>query len=238
MGAARDSFNKQIFAVTVSAFTKDNITYYVASLFTDKKFIPVAQEFITKVLPDENKFVQQSGNNHPPEEQINTAANTHIQHLRLLPNPLPTLMMAGEPAITNHYVKLTKADTELCPYFIDKAVDDARPNTVDAPEYYWSKYVAVYFDVPAPEKWSGVQYPAIYHMQDNTVEKATGKPFFVAIKIGYGGGARPIVVIALNQGSYKQQFPHPNDIDPMLNANRFAVWASDIIGTWQGRRCS
>jgi hypothetical protein len=71
-------------------------------------------------------------------------------------------------------------------------------------------------------------------MQANAVDKQTGKACFVAIKIVYNGGARPIVVIAPNQSTYQQQFPHPNDIDPMLNSNRFAVTAKDIIGTWKG----
>ena len=113
-------------------------------------------------------------------------------------------------------------------------MDDARPNTIDAPEYYWSKYVEPYFTVSNVQKWSGVQYPVIYHLQANAVEKKTGKACFVAIKIVYSGGARPIVVIAPNQNSYQQQFPYPNDIDPYLNANKFAVTTSDIIGTWKG----
>jgi hypothetical protein len=119
-------------------------------------------------------------------------------------------------------------------HYIDKALDDARPNTIDAPEYYWSKYVEPYFTASNLQKWSGVQYPVIYHIQANAVDKKTGKACFVAIKIVYSGGARPIVVITPNQTSYNQQFPHPNDIDPMLNSNRFAVTASDIAGTWKG----
>ena len=57
MGAARGSFNKQMFAITLSTFTKDRVTYYIASVFTDKKYIPIAQEFIASVVPDEKKFV-------------------------------------------------------------------------------------------------------------------------------------------------------------------------------------
>jgi hypothetical protein len=41
----------------------------------------------------------------------------------------------------NDYVKVTNADTELRMHYTDKALHDAIPNTVDAPEYYWSKYV-------------------------------------------------------------------------------------------------
>lgn len=232
-GAAKGVFNKQFFAITVSTFTKDSLTYFIAAVFTDKKFIPVTQEFIASVHPDENKFV------HSLQKQ--SQQNTTIQN-----NTQPSGSNMGISKATTSfddgwvanaledYVKLTKAGTELRLYYLDRALDDARPNTVDAPEYYWSKYIEPYFSVIDPQKWSGVQYPVIYHMQGRAVEKATGKQCYVAIKIVYSGGARPIVVIAPNQNSYQQQFPHPNDIDPMLNANRFAVSAHDIIGIWKG----
>jgi hypothetical protein len=57
------------------------------------------------------------------------------------------------------FVGLSKAGTELRLQYTDQPLDNPRPNTIDAPENYWSKYVAPYYDVPAPEKWSGVQYP-------------------------------------------------------------------------------
>ena len=56
----------------------------------------------------------------------------------------------------------------------------------------------------------------------------------MAIKVVYGGGARPVVIIAPNRESYRKEFPHPNDINKMLNYNKFAVTANDIIGTWKG----
>ncbi|WP_462255022.1 hypothetical protein [Ferruginibacter sp.] len=234
MGAARGSLNKQMFAVTVSTFTKENISYYVASVFTDKKFIPIAQEFIASVVPDENKFVSSHSNNSEQLTDINTPKNIDIAASAVITKSTTNFDDGWQATMLPDYVRLNKAGTEMRLHYIDKTLDDARPNTVDAPEYYWGKYVEPYFTVSDPQKWSGVQYPVIYHLQGNAVERATGKPCYVAIKIVYGGGARPIVVIAPNHSSYQQQFPHPNDIDPFLNANRFAVSASDIIGTWKG----
>jgi hypothetical protein len=120
------------------------------------------------------------------------------------------------------------------PHYIDKALDDAKPNTVEAPAYYWSKYVAPNYAVPAPEKRNRVQYPVIYHIQGNAVEKAAGKNCYAANKIVYAGGARPVIKITTNKSVYQQQFPHPNDTDPILNAKRFAITANDIMGTWKG----
>jgi len=231
-GAARGTFDKNMFAITLSTFTKDSISYYIAAVFTDKAFIPVVQEFTASVVPDEKKFVRSL--NKETDKVFSTVSTPQTSGNGGITKSTTTFDDGWTAYALSDYVKLAKAETELRLHYIDKALDDARPNTIDAPEYYWSKYVEPYFTVSDPQKWSGVQYPVIYHMQGNAVEKATGKSCYVAIKIVYGGGARPIVVIAPNQTIYQQQFPHPNDIDPMLNANRFAISAQDIIGTWKG----
>jgi len=181
-------------------------------------------------VPDGNKFVRMESTIKLVADNIYTAAAQSSKITKSITNFYDGRVATSLP----DFVRLSKAGTELRLHYTDQSLDDARPNTMDAPEYYWSKYVAPNYDVPAPEKWSGVQYPVIYHMQGNAVEKATGKPCYVAIKIVYGGGARPIVVIAPSQSNYQQQFPHPNDIDLMLNANRFAITANDIVGTWNG----
>ncbi len=231
-GAARGFFNKQQFAISLSTFTKDSITYYTAAVFTDKKYIPIAQAFFAGVIPDEKKFVR-AGNSNPPLKEV-TSITTAANQSSAITKSITNFDDGWIASITKDYVKLTKSATELRLHYIDKALDDARPNTIDAPEYYWSKYVEPYFTLSNVQKWSGVQYPVIYHLQADAIDKQTGKACFVAIKIVYNGGARPIVVISQNENIYKQQFPHPNDIDPMLNANRFAITANDIIGTWKG----
>jgi hypothetical protein len=231
-GAARGTFDKNMFAITLSTFTKDSISYFIAAVFTDKAFIPVVQEFTASVVPDEKKFVRSS--NEDTDKGFSAVSMPQTSGNMGITKSTTTFDDGWTAYALPDYVKLAKAETELRLHYIDKALDDARPNTIDAPEYYWSKYVEPFFTVSDPQKWSGVQYPVIYHMQGNAVEKATGKPCYVAIKIVYGGGARPIVVITPNQTIYQQLFPHPNDLDPMLNANRFAISAQDIIGTWKG----
>jgi hypothetical protein len=230
-GAAKGTFNKQMFAITVSTFTKGDITYFIAAVFTDKTFIPVTQDFISGVIPDEKKLMI---NESKVQAKTLNASITVAAESGRISKSTTSFNDGWTATITNMYVKVAKADTELRLYYTDKELDDSRPSTIDAPEYYWSKYIEPYFNVTNPEKWSGVQYPVIYHMQATAVDKQTGKACFVAIKIVYNGGARPIVVISPSQSIYQHQFPHPNDLDPMLNANRFAVTVNDIIGTWKG----
>ncbi len=222
------------FIVTVSTFTQNSISWCAITVFNDEKYLAPIDEFLMGVKADSKKFIKPkitpavNTNTTTTNNITTTANNTGI-------TKSTTNFDDGWTAtVANDYVKVAKTGIELRLHYIDKALDDARPNTIDAPEYYWSKYVEPYYNVPSPEKWSGVQYPVIYHLQGNATDRKTGKACFVAIKIVYNGGARPIVVIAPNQNSYLQQFPHPNDIDPMLNSNRFAVTANDITGTWKG----
>ena len=228
-GASQAAMDGIPFIVAVSTFTQNDISWCAVSIFNDEKYAAVIDKFILGIKADNRKMVrkpnQATQQNSIPVSNNNTGGIT---------NSTTSFDDGWTATVNNDYVKLTKAGTELRLHYTDKALDDARPNTIDAPEYYWSKYVEPYFNVSNVQKWSGVQYPVIYHIQANAVKKKTGKSCFVAIKIVYSGGARPIVVIAPDQNSYQQQFPHPNDIDPMLNANRFALTANDIIGTWKG----
>ena len=229
MGASQASMDGITFIVAVSTFTQNDISWCAVSIFNDEKFAAIIDNFLLGVQADSKKFVKKI-NQATPQNNETVINNTNSGITKSTTN----FDDGWTATASSDYVKLTKAGTELRLHYIDKALDDARPNTIDAPEYYWSKYVEPYFNVSNLQKWSGVQYPVIYHLQANAVEKKTGKACFVAIKIVYNGGARPIVVIAPNQNSYQQQFPHPNNIDPMLNANRFAVTAKDITGIWKG----
>ena len=230
-GAAKGAFNKQLFAITVSTFTKGSITYFIAAVFTDKKFIPIAQEFIAGVIPNEEKMVKTESK--PPVQEV-TAGNIKPVSSNSITKFNTTFDDGWFSTAMENYVKVTKAGTEVRLHFIDKAMDDAMPNTVESQEYYWDKYVIPYFTISNPQKWSGVEYPVIYFMEADAVDKKTGRQCYVAIKVVYGGGARPVVIIAPNRESYWKEFPHPNDINKMLNYNKFAVTANDIIGTWKG----
>lgn len=227
---AKGSYNTKPFIITLSTLSKDGITFYAAAVFSDQKYLQTVQDFIGSIEPDTKKFVR-NDNNAANLSAGNTVAASGKNSIKKFNTNFDD---GWQATATADYVRVSKAGTEVRLHYIDAALDEARPNTIDAPEYYWSKYVEPYFTVSNPQKWSGVQYPVIYHTQGEAIEKATGKQCYVAIKIVYNGGARPIVVIAPDQKSYLQQFPHPNDIDPMINANRFAVTANDIIGTWNG----
>ncbi|MFN8253356.1 MAG: hypothetical protein U0V75_15920 [Ferruginibacter sp.] len=229
MASAKGSYNKKPFVVTVTTVSGKNLSYYFAAVFSSEKYITSVQEFASGIEPHEELFDQ---NNKPASDGGSiTATVTGKNSITKFNTNFDDGWHASALAA---YVQVTKQSTEVRLHYIDAALDDARPNTVDAPEYYWSKYVAPFFTVSNPQKWAGVQYPVIYFMEGNAINRQTGKACYVAIKIVYSGGARPIVIIAPDQRSYQQEFPHPNDADRMLNYNKFAITTADITGTWNG----
>ena len=106
-------------------------------------------------MPDGNKFVRMESTIKLVADNIYTAAAQSSKITKSITNFYDGRVATSLP----DFVRLSKAGTELRLHYTDQSLDDARPKTIDAPEYYWSKYVAPYYDVPAPEKWSGVQYP-------------------------------------------------------------------------------
>jgi hypothetical protein len=227
-GGGQSTMNGIPFIVTVSTFTQQDISWCVLTLLNDEKYTNAVDAFLLTLKTDISKFKRPSG-------PVNNPA---------APNANPAAIMPGISKYTTNfddgwqatpltdYVRVIKGNTEIRLLYIDSKLDDARPNTIDAPEYYWSKYVTPYFNVAQPQKWSGVEYPVIYFMEGNAVNRQTGKSCYVALKIVYEGGARPILAISSDAASYRQQFPHPNDLNRMQAYNKFAVTAKDVIGQW------
>lgn len=134
--------------------------------------------------------------------------------------------------VTDDYVRLTRNDAEIRLFYVNSDWEKGYSNMVQQNDYYWQKAVAPYFNVSNVQTWSGVEYPIIYFRQADAIDKKTGKRCFISMKIVFQGGANVIVAVYPNRAAYEKEFKHPNNLDPMLNANRFAVTAKDLIGTW------
>jgi hypothetical protein len=230
-GAARGSFNRIPFTLVLTTFTKNGTTFYSAAVFSHQKFLQPSRDFMNSIEPQAEKL---EGLNKtatvdlPPSNTSKPVVSNRItkSHTNFDDGWQATAM--------EDYVQLKKEGTEVRLHYTDGALDDARPNTTDVPEYYWSRYVEPYFTIGNMQKWSGVQYPVIYFMEGEGIDNKTGRSCYVAIKIVYAGGARPIVIIAPDRVSFSNQFRHPNDADFMLNYNKFALTAGDIVGKWSG----
>ena len=232
MGAARGRYGNKSFVLTLTTLSNGEISFYTASVFSDQKYLPAVQEFTGSIHPDLQLYAGKQKSTAPAviiqNQSTSQSGQTGITKFN-------TRFDDGWFATaTNDYVKVVKDNTEVRLMYINDALDQARPNTVDAADYYWNHYVSPNFQMAQAEKWSGVEYPVIYFKQGAGTDPATGKPCYVALKIVYSGGARPILVIAPDQQQFRQQYPHPNDLDRMLNYNKFALSVADITGKWTG----
>lgn len=231
-GAARGAFNKQQFAISLSTFTKDSITYYMAAVFTDKKYIPVAQDFFASIVPDENKFVR-NGNNNLPVEQTNTVATVFSAITKSTTN-----FDDGWTATpTNNYVKVTKTGTEVRLYFVNIAIDQQRPASTNTYEpYYWKIIVQQAFitNQPVVREKEPYSYGTADIWEADVTDKQTGQPGYLGMRLWFSNGAcEPIVVIARDKNTYYSLFGKDGDFTKMKGYNKFAVTQNDLIGKWK-----
>lgn len=217
------------FIVTVSTFTQNSISWCAISIFNDEKYIAAIDQFLAGINADSKKF---KGTAAPQQTNTTPAAGLAVANRGGITKSTTQFNDGWQAFPTDNHVQVKKGGTEVRLYYVDDQLDNARPNTTGVPEYYWNIYIAPYFRVSNPQKWSGVEYPVIYFMEGEAVNKQTGKPCYVAIKIIYEGGARPVVVIAPDQTSFRQLFPHPNDLNRMQGYNKFAITAKDVTGHW------
>lgn len=242
VGTGTAQHEGQPFYVVVSSVTGRGLTYAVVGYFNDEGFAEAFQAFSDSVSVNEGRLAAWKGK-APGGGKGDAVAGA---------GPAPTAPPASVPpggmvmakfntnfddgwhaTVKADYVLVTRAGgIEVRLYYPNDALEQARPREVDVPEWFWGKLVQPAFDVPAPQKWAGVQYPVIYFMEGAGVDRQTGAQRYVAMKVVFEGGARVLVTTAPTQAAYQQLFGHPNDLNRLLGYNKFAVTAKDLWGTW------
>ena len=77
-------------------------------------------------------------------------------------------------------------------------------------------------------------YNRIYFYEADAVEKATGKRCHIGFRmIPNKGIERCIEIISPSANDFYKTFPKQENVEAMLNYNKFAVTAADISGTWE-----
>lgn len=183
----------------------------------------------TKVRFDANGLEIQNTQNTGSGQSVQPASRSHTFKKQI------TNFDDGWTATpTDEYVSVQKNGTEIRLFYVNADWDQGYSNMVQQNDYYWAKAVTPYFNVSNVQTWSGVEYPIIYFRQADAVDRQTGRRCFVSMKIVFQGGANVIVAVTPNRAAYEQQFKHPDDLNWVLNRNKFAVTADDMIGTWAG----
>lgn len=77
-------------------------------------------------------------------------------------------------------------------------------------------------------------YNRIYFYEADAVEKSTGKRCYIGFRIIPNNGiARCIEIISPTASDFQKAFSDQQKIETMLNYNKFAVTAADLVGTWE-----
>ena len=228
-GAAKGTFNNIQFVVTVTTFVRDGLTWCVASVFNDQKFIETAQAFAAGVVANTALFASKQQNSTPLPASNSAAQGKSGSGITLSTTQFDDGWKATPAA---DFVHVSKGGIDVRLYYVNSQLDDARPNNISPEQWYWNKLVAPSFTVGQPQKWEGVNYPVIYFQEGEGTDRSTGAKKYVAMKVIYQGGAHVVVVTAPSKAAYQAQFGHPNDVDRMLGYNKFGVTQKDIIGTW------
>jgi hypothetical protein len=227
-GASRGTYNNIQFVVTVTTYAKDGLSWCVASVFNDQKYIETAQQFSNGVDANTSLFASKASS----VEQVPPSPGTSGKSASGIILFTTNFDDGWKATPMADYVQVVRQNMQARLYYVNTVLDDARPNTVSPEQWYWSRIVAPSFTVGNPQKWESVSYPVIYFQDGEGVDKSTGAKVYVAMKVVYQGGANVVVVTAPSKAAYQAQFGHPNDVDRMLSYNKFGVTKNDIIGTW------
>jgi hypothetical protein len=134
--------------------------------------------------------------------------------------------------IANDYVKVTKGTTEVYLYYPED-FSSTYSGKIEPEDYYWNTLIARRFTTYNAARWVEVTYPPIHFMEGDATEKQTGKNCFLAMSVVFNnGGATVILIVTPSKSAHYELFQHPRGMEKMLNYNKFAVGASDLVGKW------
>lgn len=232
-GAARGTYNKQSFAITVTTFSKANQTYYIASVFSDKKFTEIAQAFTSEVVPDETK---------PPAVTAPVLTNNNKSSNNTVAPPVTTITTEYSDGWTSTYVgpyvTVTKGDLKAWIFPVNDSLDKvARKPEEFLEDKYWRYSVNQFFQVrnvaERPWQMSGPGNDKIFEAE--VKNRQTGEEGFVAMRVIWNSGrAQPVLAFAATKEQlYNSVFVQYNSFEQVLAYNKFMPSAQILQGTWQ-----
>jgi len=224
------------FFVTVTTLTGRGITWAVVNYFNDESLTDEMQAIADAVTVNEAKLAalqpKAASPTAPPPTPTTPAPSSGPPAGMVMTKFNTTFDDGWTATVKADWVQATKGGLEVRLFYPNDALENARPRTVDVPEYFWSKLVEPAFRTSSAKKWEGVQYPVIYFMEGPGVDKQTGASRYLALKVVFAGRAHPVLVSAPDEASFRAAYGHPNELDRLLGLNKFAVTLKDVVGTW------
>jgi hypothetical protein len=232
-GAARGSYNNKMFVVTVTAFTKNNFSYYTASVFTDKKYMDIAQQFSSEILTDEKKLAQKANSS-------NTVTSSTVT---INPSPASSLITTQfddgwTSTYVGPYVTVTKGALQAWIFPVNDSLDKVNRKPEEYLEdKYWRYAVNQFFQIrnaaERPWQMSGSGNDKIFEAEAKN--KQTGEEGFVAMRVIWNSRrAQPVIAFAATKEQmYNSVFAQYNSFEQVLPYNKFMPTPQLLQGAWQ-----
>jgi hypothetical protein len=133
------------------------------------------------------------------------------------------------------YVKVVNQQvTVLLHYAI--AIDDEMRAAPDMGIFFWDRLIMPRYDTDDAKVLQNEPYTynKVYFVKGSAVDNSTGKNCYVGLRVLVNNGvATCIEIIAPTANAFAQTFPDQSRIESMVNYNKFAVSAGDLVGTWE-----
>jgi hypothetical protein len=239
-GAALVTFNNAQLVISVTTFTKKDITYCLVATMNDKAYSPVYQDFLASVVPDTKKFVKKSrqqeigqpaGNNKPVSNGFHFTSTNFDDGWVSIPQ--------------EDWVQTTKGNIKALIHYPNKKTDEYIPDGDLKLRTAWNTLVAPRYSNAANMFFKDGDLYAVRpdYASAEMTDNATGKRVYVVLLKTqyYDGSGKYVEVITPDKNTFEQEFGNYEtnkanrswvEIDKLQGRNKFAVAAGDLSGTW------
>lgn len=237
-GTAKGVFNRQPYALLLNSFSRGNIQFIMAFVYTKEMYSSAIQQFISGIEPDEARL---------KEREKSLAASPATQSAPVAGSARPTAMKITNPETRFQdgtvaraffdYLQVVKNGVEGRIYFptaeLDRSTEPLNGRRLES--RYWDFHIAPYFTYPEirerqrPPNSFGEE--AIWEAQ--VTEKSTGKKSWLAMQLSWeNGNCTVFVALAPDANSLYQQFPNTEAFTALTKYNQFSATGADMVGTW------
>lgn len=133
------------------------------------------------------------------------------------------------------YVKVVKNSITVLLHYGIEITDEIR-NTNNVEGVLFDRVILPRYNVSNIRKYEngGACYFCIYFYEADAIDKSTGNRVHLGFRVITSNGvSRCIEIISPSQAVFQQAFPNQENVEALLNYNKFAITLADLVGTWE-----
>ncbi|HEY3405709.1 MAG TPA: hypothetical protein VGK59_20135 [Ohtaekwangia sp.] len=241
-GVSKFKFNNEESYALLSTITGYNIEISMVVLMNSQEFMGGVEIFLKSI--DLKKPAVQSGTVVTAPPSTNNTTNTVPASGVVVTNAV------GKQGIsistTNFddgwvaqpfadYCRVTKGNITVLLHYSFRITDELRDSyTMEA--LIFDRYILPRYTISNLKQFQNEPYTynKVYFYEADAVEKATGKRCHIGFRmIAASGIEYCIEIISPSANEFYKVFPKQENVEAMLNYNKFAVTAADLVGKWE-----